>query len=89
MKFLMGLDESYKNIKAQVLMMKPFPSLNEVYSIMQREEKRREISSDLCPNRAMTFGIKDYDRNAKTSVAGKEKLYCSHCKATGHSLEKC
>lgn len=35
MKFLMWLDESYINIKAQVLMMKPFPTLNEVYSIIQ------------------------------------------------------
>lgn len=33
-KFMMSLDESYKNIKSQVLMMKPFPSLNEVYSII-------------------------------------------------------
>ncbi|XP_042951333.1 uncharacterized protein LOC122286124 [Carya illinoinensis] len=46
MKFLMGLNESYKGIKAQILLIKPFPSLNEVYSIVQREEKRREISTE-------------------------------------------
>ncbi|XP_057969608.1 uncharacterized protein LOC131158772 [Malania oleifera] len=40
MKFLMGLNDTYKAIKAQILLIKPFPSLNEVYSIIQQEEKR-------------------------------------------------
>lgn len=43
MKFSMGLNDSYKEIKAQILLIKPFPSLNEVYSLVQQEEKRREI----------------------------------------------
>lgn len=46
MKFLMGLNDYYKRLKAQILMIKPFASLNEVYSIIQQEEKRREISLD-------------------------------------------
>ncbi|XP_022852686.1 uncharacterized protein LOC111374264 [Olea europaea var. sylvestris] len=45
MKFLMGLNETYKEIKAQILLIKPFPNLNEVYSLVQQEEKRREISN--------------------------------------------
>lgn len=43
MKFSMGLNDSYKQIKAQILLIKPFPSLNEVYFLVQQEEKRREI----------------------------------------------
>lgn len=35
MKFLMGLNESYKDINAQILLMKPFPTLNEVYATVQ------------------------------------------------------
>lgn len=45
MKFLMGLDEFYKAIIAQVFLNKPFPSLNEVYAIIQ-QEKRRQVSKD-------------------------------------------
>ncbi|XP_039123458.1 uncharacterized protein LOC120260080 [Dioscorea cayenensis subsp. rotundata] len=37
-KFLMGLNGSYKELKAQILLIKPSPSLNEVYSIIQQEE---------------------------------------------------
>lgn len=47
MKFLMRLNDSYKGLKAQILLIKPFPKLNEVYSIMQQEEKRRDISVDV------------------------------------------
>lgn len=35
MKFFMGLNNSYKESKAQILLIKPFPNLNEVYSIIQ------------------------------------------------------
>lgn len=35
MKFLIGLDESYKGMIGQILMMRPLPSMNEVFSIIQ------------------------------------------------------
>lgn len=35
MKFLMGLNDSYKGLMTQILLIKPFPSLNEAYSIIQ------------------------------------------------------
>ncbi|XP_074295987.1 uncharacterized protein LOC141623716 [Silene latifolia] len=44
-KFLMGLNESYKIVRGNILMMKPIPSINGVYSLLIQEEKQREISS--------------------------------------------
>lgn len=38
MKFLMGLNESYKTSKAHMLLINLFPSLREIYSIVQQEE---------------------------------------------------
>lgn len=35
MKFLMGLNDSYKAIKAQILLIKPSSTLNEVHSIVR------------------------------------------------------
>lgn len=89
MKFLIVLDESYENIKTQVLMMKLFPNLNGIYSIVQQEEKRRKISTNLNPNSAMAFNIKDSNKNTKAKVARIEELFCTHCKTTCHSLKKC
>lgn len=59
MKFLMGLNNTYMGIKAQILLIKPFPSLNEVYSIIQQEEKRKEIWTQGCTSISMALFTRD------------------------------
>ena len=66
MKFLMGLNDSYKGLKAQIFLIKPFPSLNEVYSIIQQEEKRREIYSDAPSTEALALLAKDANKSFNT-----------------------
>ncbi|GJU88477.1 cysteine-rich receptor-like protein kinase 8 [Tanacetum coccineum] len=41
-QFLMGLDESYSNIKEQILLMQPLPSVAKAYTMVRQEEKQRE-----------------------------------------------
>lgn len=91
MKFLMGLNDSYKALKAQILLIKPFPSLNEVYAIVQQEEKRRHISSDNAVTDSMALLAKGGFRDGGKSSSGqkRDKYYCTHCKMAGHSLERC
>ncbi|KAG2717175.1 hypothetical protein I3760_03G161400 [Carya illinoinensis] len=96
MKFLMGLNDTYKALKAQILLIKPFPSLNEVYSIIQQEEKRRQISVDTSvgDSMAMIATARDVGRQNITSQkrcfkANPEKPVCSHCRMPGHVAEKC
>ena len=45
MKFLMGLNESYSEIRGQILSMDPHPSVNQAYSLVLQEERQREVSS--------------------------------------------
>ncbi|XP_022843309.1 uncharacterized protein LOC111366850 [Olea europaea var. sylvestris] len=91
MKFLMGLNDSYKELKAQILLIKSFPSLNEGYSIIQQEEKRRLLFSDGIINESMALLIRDNFRNGGKNMSAqrKDKYYCTCCKMVGHSLEKC
>lgn len=42
LQFLMGLNESYVHTRGNILMMKPFPSLGQVYSILVQEEQQRQ-----------------------------------------------
>ncbi|XP_042982830.1 uncharacterized protein LOC122312333 [Carya illinoinensis] len=88
MKFLMGLNDTYKALKAQILLIKPFPSLNEVYSIIQQEEKRRQISVDTSvgDSMAMIATARDVGRQ---NITSQRKYYCTFCKMPGHSLERC
>lgn len=93
LKFLMGLNDSYREIKAQILLIKPFPSLNEIYSLVQQEEKRQEISNPGPVNSdSMVFlSRRNFKEggNQNFSSQKKDKYYCTYCKITGHSLERC
>lgn len=89
MKFLMGLDDSYEGMIDQILMMRSFPSMNEVFFIIQQEEKQREVSIEFTSNRAMAFSIRETNKPVKPPSPNREKYYHTHCKMLGHSLERC
>lgn len=89
MKFLMGLHDSYKDIKAQILLIKPFPSLNEVYSIIQQEEKRRQIYVETPTSETMALAAQHGKDMGRQSGFSQRKYYCTHCKMARHSIERC
>jgi len=39
----MGLNEAYKGVRGNVLMMKPFPYINEIYNILLQAENQRGL----------------------------------------------
>ena len=44
-QLLMGLNDLFKAIKGQILMMSPLPSISTVHSLLIHEERQREISA--------------------------------------------
>ena len=40
-RFLMGLNDSYANVRSQILITEPHPGINKVYSLILQEEKHR------------------------------------------------
>ena len=46
MQFLMGLNESYSQGRAQILLMDPLPSINEVYSLLIQEERECSVEKN-------------------------------------------
>ncbi|KAK4395883.1 hypothetical protein Sango_1742600 [Sesamum angolense] len=43
MQFLMGLNEEYDNVRSQILVTKPLPSINKAYSMILRVERQRQV----------------------------------------------
>lgn len=89
MKFLMGLNNYYKGPKAQILLIKPFPSLNEVYSIIQKKEKHKDISADISNLEAIALMVREPNKLLQPVTANKAKYYCSHYNISRHSFEHC
>ena len=47
MSFLMGLNDSYAQIRGQLLLMDPLPPINKAFSLISQEENQRKIGNSL------------------------------------------
>lgn len=96
MSILMGLNESFAHIRGQLLLMDPLPPINKVFSLIAQEEKQRQVGpqhiSGIEPSNTMAFHAKHEALNATPRLhkqQRKDRPFCTHCKAHGHTMEKC
>ena len=74
MAFLIGLNDSFANIRAQILLMDPLPSTNRAFSLVQQYESLRSIGSNVI---------------SSEQANRRERPVCSHCGVRGHVADKC
>ena len=102
MQFLMGLNESYSQIRGQILLIDPLPSINKVYSQLIQDESQRAIGHSIgayVESTALAIeasGGSSYGGGNASSHVGKgnknkgeERPICSHYGIIGHVAEKC
>ena len=97
MKFLMGVNESFSQVRSQVLLMDPIPSLRKVYSLMIQEETQRSISnacvvkvdSTVLAAKVSTDQVNHVTNLVNFGGKGKDIPICTHCGKTGHTVDKC
>ncbi|XP_075074595.1 uncharacterized protein LOC142162171 [Nicotiana tabacum] len=84
-QFLMGLNETYSNIRSNVLAKRPVVTINEAYEIVTQEENQRAL------------GVVDTHKEPLTMLAGKGPdfrgkrpgIICEHCGYKGNLKENC
>ena len=91
MQFLMGLNDSYAQVRAEILLMDPLPSINKVYSLLIQEERHCIVGNNSGPHvESSTLVIElsssSWNKNNKNSK-GKEKPTCNHCAMMGQTVE--
>ena len=65
MQFLMGLNESYSQIKGQILLMEPLPTVNKAYSLLIQEERQRSVGlGNSVHIESTTLAVKGSDVNS-------------------------
>ncbi|XP_060195174.1 uncharacterized protein LOC132624407 [Lycium barbarum] len=93
-QFLMGLNEVYVQVRSNILMIKPLPSMDTTYSILLSDEKQRQVStSTVFPSESASFHASFNTGGSKFAPKvqfdlQKSSLYCKYCKRTGHVIEK-
>ncbi|XP_039014680.1 uncharacterized protein LOC120144771 [Hibiscus syriacus] len=101
LKFLKGLNESFSVQRSQILMMKPMPTINEIFSIVVQHERsvsvtvsvdesnillaRRYMSS----NKNVQMDDSGNNYNSKRSFNSGKKPTCTYCGINGHFVDKC
>ena len=63
MQFLMGLNDSYSQIKGQILLMEPLPSINKVYSSLIQEERQRNVGNSNAYVESTALAVKGSNSN--------------------------
>ena len=92
-QFLMGLHPSFTAARGNLLMMNPWPNLNQAFLLLKQEEKQRQVQSSATPI-AMMVNIPKQPQSLNTNKSGdqtgdKASLECSYCHSKGHLKEKC
>ncbi|XP_016185357.1 uncharacterized protein LOC107626989 [Arachis ipaensis] len=89
--FLMGLDDSFMQIRGQILIMEPLPAINKVLSLVVQEEKHHSLGSSSVSNQ-LAFLVRNQNiPNPSGKGRGftkKDRPLCSHCGLLGHTVDK-
>lgn len=72
MTFLMGLNDSYAQVRGQILFTETLPPINNVFSLIIQEEKQRKIGSPHKVNHAMAF-LPKHERHTITGAKQGQK----------------
>lgn len=87
---LYRLHDSFFQVRGQILLIDPLPSINKVFALISQKEHRRKISkqivSGIDSSRAMAFAFKN--RNNKGIVIPGTYIFCTHRNFHGHSIDK-
>lgn len=99
MAFLMGLNDSFSQVRTQLLLMEPEPSITRVFSLVAQEVEQR-ISTDVPSCTVSTNATALLAKNSQSNVASssrsnsqtnkkKERPHCTHCNVLGHTVDRC
>ncbi|KZV41298.1 hypothetical protein F511_40297 [Dorcoceras hygrometricum] len=96
MQFLMGLNESYAQIRALILLMDPLPVISKIFSLVVQEERQRSIhqgvggkllDQPLVMNHGANVAAVKGAYNSKGTKS--DKVICTHCHLPNHTVDKC
>ncbi|KAK3007278.1 hypothetical protein RJ639_015826 [Escallonia herrerae] len=99
--FLMGLDDTYKTVRSQILSIDPLPGLGRAYAVAAQEEKQQVVAAARVPTIEATTllakaphmrhgGDQKIERRGENSGERRHGgLHCTQCNRSNHSRENC
>ena len=102
-KFLRGLNDEFSQVRSQIMLMKPMPTLVKTFSLILQQEREFKVtfhsnSQDSTANLAFHEGHGKIFRNGFSNnrgrgcfpwSGGRNPRYCDHCHRTNHTSDSC
>ncbi|XP_031501309.1 uncharacterized protein LOC116264966 [Nymphaea colorata] len=92
----MRLNESYGNIRSQILAKDPLPNINKVYSLVLQEETRRLLVPQLLSSENTALAVnslpsfnKNFQPRGQQYTRNRPRPKCDHCGQLGHIQARC
>ena len=99
MSFLMGLNDTFAQIRGQILLLDPPPPINKVFSLILQEECHKSINSGETDstNPSLAFALPNAstrnpaytEKQSYGTGQRKNRPFCCHCNCLGHTVAKC
>ncbi|XP_023872209.1 uncharacterized protein LOC111984818 [Quercus suber] len=83
MKFLMGVNDAFSQVRTQILLMDQFLSINKAHSLFIQEEMQRPVTNSIRVE-STVLATKSSGNNSK----GNERPLCTYCGKLGHTVDK-
>ena len=91
MQFLYGLNEAFSQVKTQILMMEPSPSIDKAFFFGDTKERQWALGFNgggvSVDSTALAVKTQGFNQGGKNK--GNSRPICSHCGKLGHFMEKC
>ncbi|KAG7584438.1 Ribonuclease H-like superfamily [Arabidopsis suecica] len=92
-QFLMGLNDSYANIRGQIINKKNRPSLSDIYNMLDQDQSQRNVNSATkgfvgASPTPSAFQVSEGSINA-AGYTQRPRHLCSYCGAVGHLKDRC
>ncbi|XP_031274459.1 uncharacterized protein LOC116132918 [Pistacia vera] len=100
--FLMGLHDSFAQVRGQLLLMDPIPPINKVFSLVSQEAHQRNVNVTFVGfggAESMAFAVKNdvarsdngqnFPRGQRKDNLNSNKPVCTHCGYVSHTIDKC
>ncbi|KAF7810530.1 Retrovirus-related Pol polyprotein from transposon RE1 [Senna tora] len=90
-KFLLGLNETFEDVRGRILGRSSLPSLKEAFSEVRREENRKKINNTNTSHTSLEHSA----LNTRGPVQQLQRQgvpttkYCDHCHKKGHTKDTC
>ncbi|XP_031270522.1 uncharacterized protein LOC116128896 [Pistacia vera] len=102
MSFLMGLHDSFAQVRGQLLLMDPIPPINKVFSLVSQEAHQRNVNVTSVGSggvESMAFAVKNdvarsnngqnFPRGQRKDNLNSNKPVYTHWGYVGHTIDKC